>query len=181
MSLKRCCRFPWHSAAQPVIPADRLRRPLNSNVRPHVTAAEDIYYDMDPDAARERLLELAERGDHEAEFYLGHLADESSPENRGEALDWYKKAATGGLLHARHMVASFTYHGMGTTQDVAAAVVIFRKCAEAGFDSSQWKLGQHLLQYPERRAEALSWLNAAANQGHTGAIELLAEAVGRDV
>lgn len=141
-----------------------------------MTAAEDIYYDLAPEEARERLLELAGDGDHEAEFYLGHLADESSPRNPVEALVWYKKAAAGGLLEAKHWVASFTYHGMGTSQDVLAAVRLLRECAEAGLDSSQWKLGQHLLQFPENTTEALRWLTAAASQGHTGAIELLAEA-----
>jgi TPR repeat protein len=151
-----------------------------SNVRPHVTAAEDIYHDVDPGAAREQLLELAEGGDHEAEFYLGHLADESSPPDPVGALGWYRKAAAGGLLEAKHWVASFTYHGMGTNQDVSAAVSLLRECAEAGLDASQWKLGQHLLQFPASRAEALRWLTLAANQGHTGASALLAEAGARD-
>lgn len=146
-----------------------------------MTAAEDIYYDQAPDEARKRLLELAEIGDHEAEFYLGHLADEASPKDSVEALAWYKKAAAGGLLEAKHWVASFTYHGMGTSQDVLAAVRLLRECAEEGVASSQWKLGQHLLQFLETRAEAIRWLTAAANQGHAGAAELLAEAEGRDV
>jgi len=146
-----------------------------------VTSAKDLYYDLAPEEARERLLELARGGDHEAEFYLGHLADESSPREPIAALDWYRKAAAGGMLEAKHWVASFTYHGMGTGQDVLAAVRLLRECAEAGLDSSQWKLGQHLLQFPENRAEALNWLKAAASQGHTAAIELLAGAGGRDV
>lgn len=140
-----------------------------------MTASEDIYYDVDPEQAREQLLALAGRGDHEAEFYLGHLADESSPRDPGGALAWYRKAAAGGFLEARHWVASFTYHGMGTDQDLPAAVLLLRECAEAGLNASQWKLGQHLLQFPESRVEALHWLKLAAAQGHTGATELLAE------
>ena len=155
--------------------------PYSANVRHHVTAAEDIYYDLAPEEAQERLLELAGSGNHEAEFYLGHLADESSIDGAAGALVWYKKSAAGGLLEAKHYVASFTYHGMGTGQNVLAAVRLFRECAEAGLDASQWKLGQHLLQFPECRVEALHWLTAAAGQGHTGAIELLTEAGGRDV
>ncbi len=146
-----------------------------------MTAAEDIYYDLPPEEARQRLIELAGRGDHEAEFYLGHLADENSPRDPVGALNWYKKAAAGGLLEAKHWVASFTYHGMGTRQDIPVAVRLLGECAEAGLDASQWKLGQHLLQFPESRVEALRWLRAAANQGHSGAVELLAEAEGRGV
>ena len=157
------------------------RAPVNSDVRRHVTAAEDIYHDLEPEEARGRLLELAESGDHEAEFYLGHLADERSPRDPVGALAWYKKAAAGGSLEAKHWVASFTYHGMGTDQDILGAVRLLRECADAGLDASQWKLGQHLLQSPENRAEAVRWLTAAANQGHAGAIELLVEAGARDV
>lgn len=146
-----------------------------------MTTAEDVYYDADPEEARELLLQLAAGGDHEAEFYLGHLAEESSPPDAVAALAWYRKAAAGGFLEAKHWTASFLYHGMGTGQDLAAAVSLFRECAEAGLDASQWKLGQHLLQFPASRAEAIRWLELAADQGHTGATELLAEAGECDV
>lgn len=137
---------------------------------------EDIYYELEPAEAREQLLAIASDGDHQAEFYLGHLADEESPRDQAGALEWYRKSAAGGFLEAKHWVASFMYHGMGTVQDVAGAVRLLRECAEAGLDSSCWKLGQHLLQYPESREDAIRWLRLAASKGHTGAIEMLAEA-----
>lgn len=152
-----------------------------SNVRFRMTAAENIYYDADPEEAHVQLLELATNGDHEAEFYLGHLEEEGSPPNAVGALAWYRKAAEGGFLEAKHWVASFLYHGMGTAQDIPTAVSLLRECAETGLDASQWKLGQHLLQSPASRAEALSWLKLAASQGHTGATELLVEAGECDV
>lgn len=139
-----------------------------------MTTAEDIYYDLLPVEAMDQLQALARKGDHEAELYLGHLMDESSPRDPFGALFWYKKAAEGGLLEAKHWVASFTFHGMGTNQDVAAAVRLLHECAEAGLDAAQWKLGQHLLQFSESRIEALHWLRGAARQRHTAAIELLA-------
>jgi len=137
---------------------------------------EDIYYDLDAAEAHEQLLALALAGDHEAEFYMGHLADEASPQDQATALAWYRKSAAGGHLEAQHWTASFMYHGMGTVQDVAGAVALLRECAEAGLDSSCWKLGQHLLQFPESRDEAFHWLKLAASKGHSGAIDLLAEA-----
>jgi TPR repeat protein len=146
-----------------------------SNVKHQVPTAEDIYYDSTPIEAWELLSVLAAEGDHEAEFYLGHLSEEKSPANSVEALVWYKKAAASGLLEAKHWVASFTYHGCGTPQNIQDAVLHFRECAHAGLSSSQWKLGQHLLQFPESRTEAIHWLRLAAKQNHTGAIELLAE------
>lgn len=141
-----------------------------------MTVAEDIFYDAESGVARHLLLELAAQGDHEAEFYLGHLAEEASPPDAAGALNWYRKAAEGGFLEAKHWVASFLYYGMGTQQDISTAVSLFRQCADEGLDASQWKLGQHLLQFTESRAEGLQWLRLAASQGHTGAVELLAEA-----
>jgi TPR repeat protein len=140
---------------------------------------EDIYYDLDAADARVKLLELAATGDHEAEFYLGHLADEQSPRDQAGALDWYKKAAAGGFLEAKHWMASFMYHGMGTAQDIEGAVAVFRECAAAGHDASRWKLGQHLLQFPEHHDEAIHWLQLAASHGHDGAIEILQKGGGR--
>lgn len=146
-----------------------------------MTSAADIYYDADPELARVQLLSLAAGGDHQAEFYLGHLAEEGSPPDAAEALNWYRKAADGGFLEAKHWVASFLYHGMGTDQNLPAAISLLRACALEGLDASQWKLGQHLLQFPESRVEAVQWLKRAAGQGHTGATELLVEAGECDV
>lgn len=140
-----------------------------------MTVAEEIFYDEEPAAAHRLLLELAAQGDHEAEFYLGHLAEEASPRDTVGALYWYRRAAEGGFLEAKHWVASFLYHGMGTEQDISTSVSLLRQCAEEGLDASQWKLGQHLLQFIESRAEGLHWLRLAASQGHTGAVELLIE------
>ena len=137
-------------------------------------SAEDIYHDESPEAARKLLLELASAGDHDAEFHLGHLADESSPRDQASALLWYRKAAASGHLEAAHWAASFMYFGMGTEQDIEGALAMFRSCAESGLDSSQWKLGQHLLAVPGKRNEALHWLRLAAAQGHTAAIDILA-------
>jgi TPR repeat protein len=146
-----------------------------------MTSAADIYYDSEPELARVQLFTLAAGGDHEAEFYLGHLAEEGSPPDAAEALNWYRKAADGGFLEAKHWVASFLYHGMGTDQNLLAAISLLRACALEGLDASQWKLGQHLLQFPESRVEAVQWLKRAADQGHTGAAELLLESGEFDV
>lgn len=142
--------------------------------------AEDIYYDLSPEDAQERLVALAQQGDQAAEFYLGHLAEEKYPADFVEALSWYRKAAEGGYLDAVHWVASFMYHGMGTEQDLAGAMALFHSNAEAGHAASQWKLGQHLMQYPDRRAESIQWLSAASAQGHENAAELLRELIGAE-
>ena len=134
---------------------------------------ESAYEDQSPERAWAVLEPLAMAGDPLAQFYMGHLCDEKSPSLRPQALEWYRKASAGGHLEATHWLASFIYHGFGTTPDTDAALALFRHCAERGVDSSQWKLGQHLLSHPESSAEAEVWLKKAALQGHSGAIDLL--------
>ena len=140
----------------------------------------DVYYDEPAEMARAKLLPLATAGDPVAQFYMGHLCDELSPSDQEQAYGWYCKSSDGGFLEGTHYLASFTYHGMGTPRDVARALVLFRKSAEAGLDASQWKLGQHLLSSIEGRDEAIRWLSRAAAQGHTAAADLLRES-GEDV
>jgi TPR repeat protein len=134
---------------------------------------EDIYYDEEPGQAYRLLLVHAEAGNAEAQFYVGHLCDESSPRRQAEAVEWYRRSSQGGFLEATHWFASHLYFGMGVAQDVPRALSLFRNCAEAGLDASQWKLGQHLLGIEGALEEALMWLRRAAEQGHTGATELL--------
>lgn len=138
--------------------------------------AEDIYYDEEPEQAKETLAALAECGNLDAMFYLGHLAGEASPRQETEAFEWYRAAAGKGHLEGAHWMASYLYHGIGVSQDVPRALKLFEECAERGFDGSQWKLGQHYLVLGERVEEAKKWLASAAAQGHTEAARLLREA-----
>jgi TPR repeat protein len=138
--------------------------------------AERIYDDEDPVRARELLPPAAEGGNPAAQYYMGHLCDEESPKNPEEAVSWYRKSSIAGFLPGTHYLASFMCHGYGTPQNIDEALRLFRLAAEAGLDSSQLKLGQHLLSEPSSRNEALRWLREAATQGHQAAIELLANA-----
>ena len=140
-----------------------------------MTSFEDIYYDEEPEAAFGLLLPHAEAGNAEAQFYVGQLCEERSPGDQPSAVAWYERASKGGFTEAKHWLASHLYFGMGVSQDVPGALVLFRECAEAGLDASQWKLGQHLLAEESSKAEAIDWLKRAAAQGHTAAIELLQE------
>src|SRR5215207_793123 len=93
---------------------------------------EAIYDEEPPERAKALLLPRAESGDAEAQFFLGHLAEEESPRRPEVALAWYRQAAASGFGQAKHWVASFLYHGMGTVQDVPAALALFRESASAG-------------------------------------------------
>jgi TPR repeat protein len=137
-------------------------------------SAEAIYDDETPEQAEALLLPRAVAGDAEAQFFLGHLADEKSPRRPDEALRWYRKAAAAGYSEATHWVASFLFHGTGTEQDIAGALELFREGAMRGVAASQWKLGEHLLQFEESRREGIAWLERSAARGNMAAQELLA-------
>jgi TPR repeat protein len=136
---------------------------------------ENIYLDETPETAAAVLQPLAEAGNAVAQCYMGHLCDERSPRDQERVLEWYRRSSAGGCLEGTHYFASFIYFGFGTTQNTEEALRLFRIAAEAGFDASQWKLGQHFLAIPEHRKEALGWLQHAADQGHELATKLLAE------
>jgi TPR repeat protein len=137
---------------------------------------ETIYEEEPIERAKALLAPRAEAGDAEAQFYLGHLFDLDSPRRPDISLAWYRKAAGNGFAEARHWIASFLYHGMGTEPDIPAALELFRANALAGDNASQCTLGGHLLQFPESRSEGLHWLQKSAAQGNLIAEELLAEA-----
>jgi uncharacterized protein len=139
---------------------------------------EDIYYDEEPETAYRLLLPHAEAGNAEAQFYVGQLCEERSPEVQERAVEWYQRASNGGYIEATHRLASHLYFGIGVAQDISRALALFRECAQAGLDASQWKLGQHLLGEAVSKNEAIEWLNLAAAQGHTAAAELLKEHAG---
>jgi uncharacterized protein len=136
---------------------------------------EDIYYDEEPEAAYEILLPHAEAGSTEAQFYVGQLCEERLPREQERAVEWYQRASDGGHIEATHWLASHLYFGTGIPQDIPGALALFRKCAKAGLDASQWKLGQHLLTEAASKSEGIAWLKLAAAQGHTAAAELLNE------
>ena len=136
---------------------------------------QEIYDDESPSRAQELLQSLANAGNAEAQFYLGHLADEESPRRPDLAIAWYRKAFDGGFLHARHWIASFLYHGMGTAQDIPQALELFREGALANDNASQLSLGAHLVHDPASRAEGVRWLELSAAQGNPSAEERLAK------
>jgi TPR repeat protein len=136
---------------------------------------EDIYDDKEPETAYRLLLPHAEAGNAKAQFYVGQLCEELFPEGPMRSVEWYQRASDGGNIEATHWLASHLYFGMGIDRDIPRALALFRICAKAGLDASQWKLGQHLLAEAASTNEAIDWLRLAAAQGHTAAAELLNE------
>jgi TPR repeat protein len=94
------------------------------------------------------------------------------PQDYGEAVVWYRKAAEQGLAEAQVNLGWMYLHGQGVLQDYAQAVAWYRKAAEQGNAWAQLSLG--VMYYkgeglPQNYEEAYVWWSLAAAQGHADA------------
>ena len=90
-----------------------------------------------------RVRQLAERGEIEAEFYLGYLLanGQFTVKDDGEAVPWYRKAAEKGHAAAQNDLGWMYGDGRGVPKDDAQAVAWFRKAADQGNAAAQNNLG----------------------------------------
>ncbi|MBR2126205.1 MAG: SEL1-like repeat protein, partial [Akkermansia sp.] len=116
------------------------------------------------------LRDLAEKGNHEAEFVFSVLCAHglSVPQNETEAMDYLRNAANGGQPHAQTSLGSRYQDGIGVPKDEAEAVKWFRKAAEQGYADGLFNLGGCYAfgkGVPKDEAEAVKWFRKAAEQG----------------
>ena len=124
--------------------------------------------------ALRELRPLAEKGNAEAQTYLGlmYRYGEGVPQNYVEAVKWYRKAAAQGHARAQNTLGNRYRLGQGVPQDYNEAAKWYRKAAEQGYAGAQYSLG---ISYdkgegvPQNHAEALRWYRKAADQGHADA------------
>ncbi len=99
------------------------------------------------------------------------------PQDRAEALRWFKVAAEKGIAAALGMVGLYYYQGWGgLAEDAAQAAAWFRRAAEAGSGPAAMNLA--ILRdagrgVPQDRAEALRWYKVAAEKGNAAALDML--------
>lgn len=136
------------------------------------------------------------KGDAQAQFDLGkrYAADEGVPKAEAEAAAWFCKAAEQGHADAQASLGLCLQRGMGVVQNEVDAVAWFdraasrgharaqlelecyRDSAEHGDVDAQYALGLHYYQNgrsSKERKKGLSWIYAAAKQGHVGAKRVL--------
>ena len=117
---------------------------------------------------------LAEQGDAEAQYNLGHrYADGLGvAQDDAEAVRWYRLAADQGYTSAQYNLGHRYADDLGVAQDDAEAVRLFRLAADQGHTSAQHNLGVMYANgrgVPEDDAEAIRGYRLAANQGHASA------------
>jgi len=114
---------------------------------------------------------LAEQGNAEAQFNLGLLYDRGRgvPEDKSEALRWYRRAATQGDMFAQNALGDKYWEGTGVPKDDTKAVWWWRLAADKGFAPAQHSLGKLLSGggqgVPSDKIQAYMWLALSAAQG----------------
>ena len=115
-------------------------------------------------------LELAKRGNAEAQLYIGYCYGNGDvvEENEEEAAKWFELAATQGLAEAQRMVGFCYMLGSGVQEDPAIAAAWFKKSAEQGDADAQYLLavcyawGDGVQKNLDKAEE---WLRQAKEQG----------------
>jgi TPR repeat protein len=127
-------------------------------------AGNAAYARGDYAAALKELRPLAERGNARAQVALALMYEQGHgvPENKDEALRWYRKAADQGHADAQFQMAV-------RTTPMSEAAKWFRKAADQGHAAAQYWLA---LLYADGKgvvkdeAQAAEWFRKAAAAGH---------------
>jgi hypothetical protein len=116
------------------------------------------------------LLELAEKGDPEAQYNIGviYFFGKEVPQNQANAFTWFKKAAEQGYNAAQYALGRMYYYGQGVQKDGDQAAAWFRKAAEKGYADAQFALGV-MCQFGKYVGKdldaAVKWYRSASDSG----------------
>lgn len=128
--------------------------------------------------ALQQLKPLAEAGNPEAQYLLGHMLDlglGAEPDPR-KALSWWLKAAEKDHPAALHRAGLAYLEGRGVDFDPPRGVALLKQAAFWGYHPAEASLGQALLVGTLGSGfvpEALRWLSCAAEGGNREAAELV--------
>lgn len=123
-------------------------------------------------------LEEAQKGDAEAEFWVGRCYDrgEGVQKNSQAALEWYTRSAKQGYFKAQYNLAQMYYEGNAIKRDDGKAFHWVMKAAEQGDAKSQYAVARMYFSgegVPVNFVEGKKWLSKASKQGNEEANALL--------
>ena len=109
-----------------------------------------------------------------AQFRLGKQYDkgEGVPQDKAQALSWYRKAAERGYPEAQLLLGIMYDQGVGVAQDYAQAITWYRKAAEQNYAKAQYNLAgmyDEGLGLEQDYQQAAVWYLKAAQQGYAKA------------
>ena len=123
---------------------------------------------------QQTLRELADKGNHEAEFVFSVLNAHGlfMPQNTSKAMEYLRAAANGGLPHAQNALGECYFQGKSVAKDREEAAQWYRKAAAQGFAEAQHNMGYCYEMgsgVPKDEYEAVRWYRKAVEQGHARA------------
>src|SRR6185369_17460753 len=135
--------------------------------------------DFTPEDFKQTQLE-AEKGDSEAQVALGRMCylGQGTPQNYGEALKWYRRAAGKGNAAAQNHLALMYLNGHGVPRNPSESAKWMQLAARQGLPKAQLNLGTFYLEgigVGRNPPEALNWFRRAANQGDSEGQRMLGQ------
>ena len=112
-------------------------------------AGRKAYARGDHVTARERLHPLAEQGSADAQHIIGVI--HANDQDFSVALQWFKKAATQGHVHAQFDLAMSYKEGLGVPQNHKEAIKWFQRAAKQGHRHARYELDMNYYQGTEKR------------------------------
>jgi TPR repeat protein len=128
----------------------------------------------------QRMRELAEQGDREAQLNLGNACCDGNGilQDHRQAVAWWTKAAEQGSALAQYNLGCSLRSGQGIEKDFRMAFEWTLKAAQLDLAAAQYAVGfsyKQGLGPAKDMAEASRWFAAAAKQGNTDAQSLLSK------
>jgi TPR repeat protein len=120
----------------------------------------------------DRIRQLAEQGDREAQFSMGLRYDLGDGVERDPELaaQWFAKAAAAGVNGACLYLGMKYEFGAGVKQDKNEAVRWYEEAAVQGWPQAAFLLGSLYLSLPTpETVRGCAWLSIADDQGYPGA------------
>ncbi len=124
------------------------------------------------EALSNRIRQLAEQGDGEAQFSMGLRYDlgDGVERNPELAAQWFEKAATAEITGACLYLGMKYEFGAGVKQDKAAAIKWYEQAAVRGWPQAAFLLGNlYLTRSVPDPVQGCAWLAVAAVQKYPGA------------
>ena len=140
------------------------------------------HVDKDPSTGLALIQEAADKNYPPAlyEIAIRTIDGRDSPGDPPKGLEMMATASTLGSQQAQFYLGTRYETATGVTRDSEAACRYFRLCAVKGVAECQYRLGKLLLESPDHEVvPAVAWLQLAADQGITEALELAAGATAK--
>lgn len=152
------------------------RNNTDTNFRVIDQDEEEVYIELDTENTIRTLIDLAEKGDADAQDFLGRMYYEGKivAQDYTEALKWFEKAAEEGHIGAKLEMGKMYYAGLGVGQDIDKAIELISEAAEQGHIEAQYGIASlyykgidgHIEPNHER---AFHWFKKSAEQGYVQA------------